>query len=252
MTSPFDIKQLELTQVGDNIYTPKTWLDTIVPESMKIYPNPYYEKPFIYENINYDFSSMRSFIKNHEDELNKIGIISTDDGVILPKKNTNIRNTYNIIPNSTFIEDYNRFFEHQKESIEKFFNVSIMQSIEPQILVYKEGCFYKRHSDNCSEIVDFNKSVIEFKPVAPQRVITTVLFLSTMKDKDENLNEFEFTGGELQFDYLYDEKFRKIKVSPKNGDFITFLSNPYFSHSVKKVKKGTRISVVQWHNAIVH
>ena len=53
MKSPFNIKDYELTQVGDNIFTPKTWLDERVHESMKAYPNPYYEKPFIYKNINY-------------------------------------------------------------------------------------------------------------------------------------------------------------------------------------------------------
>lgn len=251
MTSPYDIKQLELTQVGDDVFTPKNWLDEIVPDSMKIYPNPYYKKPFILKNLNYDFSYMKKFITDHEDELNKIGIISTDDGVVLPKKNTSIRNTYNIIPNQSFIEDYNRMFESQKKEIEEFFNVSIMQSVEPQILVYKEGCFYKRHSDNCSEILDPNKSIVEFKPVAPQRVVTTVLFLSENSSK-EILDEYEFKGGELQFDFLYNKQFNKIKLAPKNGDFISFLSNPYFSHSVKKVKEGTRVSIVQWHNAIVH
>ncbi|RXJ79796.1 2OG-Fe(II) oxygenase [Arcobacter sp. F2176] len=250
MTAPFDIKQLELTQFGNNIFSPKQWLDTIVPESMKILPNPYHEAPFIYENINFDFSDMKSFIKNHEDESKKIGIISTDDGVVLPKKNIDIRNTYNIIPNDTFLKEYNIFFESQKSKIEEFFNVSLMQSIDPQILIYKNGCFYKRHSDNCSEIVDLNKNIIEYKPVAPARIITTVLFITTqVKDPKD---EFEFSGGELVFDFLYDDKFRKISIKPKEGDFVAFLSNPYFSHSVKKIKDGMRVSVVQWHNAIVH
>lgn len=250
MTAPFDVKELELTQVSNKVLTPKNWLDTLVPDSMKIYPNPYYDYPFIYDNIDFDFSHMKSFIQNHEDESKKIGIISTDDGVIIPKKNTDIRNTYNIIPNNTFLKEYERFFELQKEKIEKFFNVSLMQSIEPQILIYKDGCFYKRHSDNCSEVVDLNSSIVEFKPVAPARIITTVLFVSSHKKEPQN--DFEFNGGELQFDFLYDDKFRKISIKPQDGDFVSFLSNPYFSHSVKKVKSGTRVSIVQWHNAIVH
>ena len=128
-----------------------------------------------------------------------------------------------------------------------------MQSIEPQILVYKEGCFYKRHSDNCSEVLNPKKETTEFKPVAVQRVITTVLFLSsTYNSENQNDSEFKFDGGELQFDYLYTSDLKKLKISPLEGDFVSFLSNPYFSHSVKKVKLGTRISVVQWHNAIIH
>ena len=250
MIAPFDIKKLELTQVGNNVFCPKHWLDTIVPESMKILPNPYYEAPFIYDNIDFDFEGMKNFVKNHEDESKKIGIISTDDGVVLPKKNTQIRNTYNIIPNETFIKEYNRFFESQRNKIEEFFNVSLMQSIDPQILIYKDGCFYKRHSDNCSEIVDLDKNIIEFNPVAPARIITTVLFITTSV-KEPN-DEFEFSGGELVFDFLFDDKLKKLSIKPKEGDFVCFLSNPYFSHSVKKVKKGMRVSVVQWHNAIVH
>lgn len=250
MTAPFDIKQLELTQVSNKVFTPKSWLDNLVPDSMKIYPNPYYDYPFIYENIDFDFSYMKDFIQYHENESKKIGIISTDEGAILPKKNTQIRNTYNIIPNDTFLKEYNRFFELQRKKIEEFFNVSLMQSIDPQILIYKDGCFYKRHSDNCSEIVDLNSNILEFKPVAPARVITTVLFITS--NKKEPLNDFEFSGGDLQFDFLYDDKFKKISIKPQEGDFVSFLSNPYFSHSVKKVKEGTRISIVQWHNAIVH
>lgn len=250
MTPPYDINQLELTQVSNKIYSPKAWLDNLVPQEMKIYPNPYYDYPFIYENIDFDFSGMKDFISVHEDESKKIGIISTDDGLILPKKNTEIRNTYNIIPDDNFLSEYNRFFESQKEKIERFFNVSLMQSIEPQILIYKDGCFYKRHSDNCSEIVDINSQLVEFKPVAPARVVTTVLFITSNKKSPEN--DFEFSGGELQFDFLYDDKLRKVSIKPQEGDFVSFLSNPYFSHSVKKVKKGTRISIVQWHNAIVH
>jgi len=68
MTAPYDIKQLELTQVSNKAFSPKKWLDDLIPDSMKIYPNPYYEYPFIYENIDFDFSEIKSFISQHEDE----------------------------------------------------------------------------------------------------------------------------------------------------------------------------------------
>lgn len=249
MNAPIDLTKLNFTQISNELFIPLEWLDSKVPTELKILPNPYNDYPFILKNINHDYSLMKDFVSNHEKELKKIGIISTDDGAIIPKRNTKIRNTYNIIPNKSFIDDYNRIFESQKESIERFFNVSLMQSIDPQILIYKDGCFYKTHSDNCSEIVDGNGELVEYKLVAPARVVTTVLFISNCTKED---GEFNFDGGELEFDFLYDKQFKKFSFKPKEGDFISFLSNPYFSHNVKEVISGTRISVVQWHNAIVH
>ena len=33
---------------------------------------------------------------------------------------------------------------------------------------------------------------------------------------------------------------------------IVFLSNPYFTHEVLEDKKGYRVSLVQWHDAIIN
>ena len=170
-------------------------------------------------------------------------------GIFLPKTNKSIRNTFNIISKNDFIEEYNKFFETKRAGIEKFFNVSLLKATSPQILIYKEGCYYKRHSDNCSEIFEDGKLVL-FKPVAPARIITTVLFITSHKENPND--DFEFSGGELEFDFLLDGENNTISIKPQEGDFVSFFSNPYYSHSVKEVTKGTRISIVQWHNAIVH
>lgn len=239
----------ELTQVSEYIYSPKEWLDGIIPASMKFYTNPYYDYPFIYENTIYNFDYLKNYVHNHFEQKEQIGVIQGEKGIFLPKTNTSIRNTFNIISQDDFIVEYNKFFETKRAKIESFFNVSLMQSTSPQILIYKEGCYYKRHSDNCSEIFADGK-LVSFKPVAPSRIITTVLFITSYS---ENISDdFEFSGGELEFDFLENEDKNIVSIKPKEGDFVSFFSNPYFSHSVKEVTAGTRISIVQWHNAIVH
>lgn len=239
----------DLTQVSEYIYSPKDWLDKLIPLSMKLYTNPYYEYPYMYENTLYDFDYLKNYVYNHFEQQEQIGVIQGEKGIFLPKTNTEIRNTFNIISEEDFIVEYNKFFETKRADMEKFFNVSLMQSTSPQILIYKEGCYYRRHSDNCSEVFD-NGKLIAFKPVAPARIITTVLFITSSSKNPSQ--DFEFSGGELEFNFLEDSEQNIVSISPKEGDFVSFFSNPYFSHSVKEVTAGTRISIVQWHNAIVH
>jgi SM-20-related protein len=236
--------------ISEKLLSPKNWLDRIIPQNMKFYTNPYYEYPFIFKNLPNNLDPLKKFVRDNLDEIEKIGIISGEAGIFVPKQNSEIRNTFNLIPNDNFIEDYNSIFNEQREELERFFNISIIESTSPQILIYKEGCFYKRHSDNCSEIVDADGNLIEFKSVAPWRVLTTLFFITSSTEIPKN--DFEFNGGELQFDFLLDYKKAPFSIKPKEGDFIAFLSNPYFSHSVKNVEKGIRISIVQWHNAIIH
>lgn len=239
-----------LTQVSNYLYSPIDWLDSVVPDELKIYPHPYRDYPFLLKNILFDYSTMHSFIDKHYQEIERIGIIENNNGIFEAHNNKKIRNTYNLLPDDSFIQSYNRLFLHQKQSIEDFFKIALIQSTSPQILIYEEGCFYKRHSDNCSEIVDENFQIIEFKPVATHRIITTVLFLSN--SSEDIINSNDFLGGELQFDYLFDKDNNIYSLKPKEGDFIAFLSNPYFSHNVQKVIKGRRISIVQWHNCIIN
>ncbi len=235
--------------MSEYIYSPKEWLDTIVPESLKLYTNPYYEYPFLYQKTIFNFDYLKDYVHNHFNSIEKIGVVKGENGVFLPKIDTKIRNTFNIISQDDFIEEYGKFFETKRGEIERFFNISLMQSTSPQILIYKEGCYYKRHSDNCSEVYK-DGELVSFKPVAPSRIITTVLFITSHKTNPSG--EFEFSGGELEFDFLEDVEQNVVSLKPQDGDFVSFFSNPYFSHSVKEVTSGTRISIVQWHNAIVH
>ena len=135
-----------------------------------------------------------------------------------------------------------------KLDIEKFFNLCITTSTDIQALEYTKGSFYKQHSDDSSVLLK-DDEVIGFLPVALERKITSVLFTTNHSDIVSKNN---FSGGELVFNYLYDEEGKTIQIKPKAGDMIVFFSNPYFTHEVLEVKKGYRVSLVQWHDAIMN
>ncbi len=248
MSKPFKpSKNRLLTQVSEKTYMPLTWLESLVPTEMKLLPSPYLEYPFYRGKIE-NVSVLQEYVDSHKEDGNKIGIISSDEGLIIPKKDTAIRNTYNILPDDSFLDSYNTLMQPQKSAIERYFNVSIIGSGTPQILLYYKGCFYIRHSDNCSEIIDKQKRLVGFKPVALHRKLTTVLFLSSYMRNPKG--EFEFNGGDLSFDFLFDAEMHPIKLRPQSGELVSFFSNPYFSHSVKSVTSGLRVSIAQWHNIL--
>ena len=132
--------------------------------------------------------------------------------------------------------------------IEDFFKLALTTSTDVQVLEYLKGSFYAMHSDDSSMMYK-NSELVGFTPVTQQRKITTVLFTTSY---DENTSDNTFTGGELLFNFLFDENGNVVKIKPKAGDMVVFLSNPYFTHEVLKVIEGRRITLVQWHNAVIN
>lgn len=135
-------------------------------------------------------------------------------------------------------------FDSFRLQIERFFNVSLLGFSETQALSYDKDSFYVRHADDSSEIVDENGAAVDYKRVAPHRVITTVLFLNTADD--------DFGGGELVFSHLMDIDGVPFCIKPKQGFMAVFPSNPYFAHEVLKVTSGHRATLVKWYDAIKH
>jgi SM-20-related protein len=163
---------------------------------------------------------------------------------ILPLVDQAIRKTD--IYTLTFGQDecFDLRLESFRPQIEKFFNVSLLVASETQVLSYKKDSFYVRHADDSSEIVDSDGAAIDYKQVAPHRIITTVLFL--------NGNDDSFSGGELVFSHLADIDGIPFCYKPKRGFMVVFPSNPYFAHEVLKVTSGHRATLVNWHDALVH
>jgi len=144
---------------------------------------------------------------------------------------------------------YQTLFMQHKNKIERFFNLSLTRSTPVQALEYEVGAFYLKHADDSNDLVDKEGNCVGFNCVAPQRKLTSVLF-ATSHTTGESKDHYSFSGGELLFNYLYDAHGKGVELKPKAGDMVLFLSNPIFSHEVKKVLSGYRLSLVQWHDAI--
>lgn len=138
-----------------------------------------------------------------------------------------------------------------KNEIENFYNIILTHSTDAQVLEYLQGSFYTKHADDSSELLDHAGHTVGFVNVAPQRKITSVLFC-TSSSTDSGIDlDYNFYGGGLKFNYLYDKDAKQIEFYPKSGDLIVFPSNPYFSHEVLPVVGGYRLTVVQWHDALL-
>ena len=213
--------------------------------------NPYKDYPYLIIK-NFFSPQLCKEIVDSSKEIEKVNIAkvkaNTKKGVVIPKINQEFRKTNILEWSDDFKNIYQNQFLYFQPTIEEYFNTPITYSTEVQMLQYKKGFFYIKHSDDSSELIDENKKTVGFTVVAPRRKLTTVLFTTTCDD--EITSEYHFKGGELIFNYLYDKDNNQIKFSPKAGDMIVFPSNPYFSHEVLKVQSGYRLSLVQWHDTI--
>jgi SM-20-related protein len=236
-----------MTQISNNVYCADFLISLDI--KTKLLPNPYYDYPYLI---------IEDFLSSHEcDDINKKvkedddyeqAQVKIKDLLIKSQTNEEIRKTNIYKLSEKYLEIYtNRFLEYQAK-IEDYFKLAITTSTKVQVLEYLKDSFYAMHSDDSSMLYK-NKELIGFTAVAKQRKISTVLFTTS---NDENPSDNTFLGGELLFNFLCDKDGNEIKLKPKAGMMLVFLSNPYFTHEVLKVIKGRRISLVQWHNAIIN
>ena len=167
-----------------------------------------------------------------------------DSAVIESYRKTNIGKL-----DSYYENYYAEQFAKYKNDIEAYFSVAMAISTKVQVLEYTEGYFYVKHADDSSELLNKAKETVGFKVVAPQRKLTSVLFI-TSHETHAKESEESFEGGELLFNYLYSDDGEMIKIEAEAGDMIIFPSHPYFSHEVLPVTKGYRLTLVQWHDTV--
>lgn len=236
-----------MVQISNNIFC-EEFLTKLNIET-KILPNPYYDYPYlIIKNfLSSDIcEEITKFTKGNKDKIDaKLQKKSSTfkqgkvDKQIRKAKIHKLNTFYENIYNHTFIE-------HQ-EDIERFFSLVLSSSTKIQTLEYTKGSFYKKHCDDSNVIVK-DEEVLGFIPMSPEKKIATVLF-TTSHSKEVSDNNFD--GGELVFNYLYNQDGTKVQLKPQAGDMLVFLSNPYFTHEVLEVTNGYRLTLVQWHNAIM-
>lgn len=237
-----DINSVKLKQISNYIFCDAKLNDMDI--ETKLLPNPYYDYPyliiegFLEESL---CDEINSYI-NQKKEFDSANLrVRNSINALDDKLDKKIRNTNLYKLGDSLEKIYYEKFNNIQKKIEDYFKLPITSSTDIQALEYKEGHFYKAHSDDSSMIFDEDK-LIGFLAIAKQRKLTTVVF-TTSYDED-------FLGGELRFNFLYDTSHENISLKPKKGDLIVFLSNPYFTHEVLPVKSGNRITLVQWHNSI--
>ncbi|CAA6818450.1 MAG: Unknown protein [uncultured Sulfurovum sp.] len=228
------------------------FLHTAVTEN-KYLPNPYNDYPFlIIENFltSKETQTISNTIQQQAEVAKAKVKAKLLDSIEVPKVVEEIRKTSLHVLPQVFEELYmEKFLSHQKK-IEEFFSMGLLQSTPLQVLVYREGDFYIKHADDSREIVDKNGETVGFNCVVPTRKLSTVLFGTSHSSNKISNDEYTFEGGELVFNYLFDDNGDALVIYPKAGEMIIFFSNPFFSHEVKPVTSGYRLSMVQWHNAL--
>ena len=236
-----------MTQISNYIYC-ADFLTSFDIET-KLLPNPYYDYPFLIIENFLDINECNEINKKvKEDDDFQKAQIKTLDSVLLSETNEEIRKTNIYSLDEKYLELYtNKFLQYQAQ-IEDFFKIALTTSTSVQVLEYLKNSFYSMHSDDSSMLYK-DDNLVGFLPVARQRRISSVLFTTS---NDELASDNTFIGGELLFNFLYDEKGNEIKIKPKAGSMLVFLSNPYFTHEVLKIIEGRRITLVQWHNAIIN
>lgn len=234
-----------MTQISNNVYCADFL--TLLNIETKYLPNPYYDYPFlIIENFMSEkgCKEINSLIKKDRDY--KKAQVKIKENIVSSKTNESIRKTNIYKLNKKYLTIYKNNFRKHQAMIEDFFKMPITKSTKVQTLEYLKDFFYKMHSDDSSMIYK-NENLVGFLTVSNERKLSSVLFTTSY---DENVGEDSFIGGELLFNYLYDENNEQIKIKAKAGMMIIFPSNPFFTHEVLKVKEGRRISLVQWHNTL--
>lgn len=225
-----------------------------IPIETKLFPNPYHELPYLIIDDYLDATSCETIaqdVRKRDDAIRAMLKTTITEGVVIdPSVDESIRKTDIYTLDEYHANLYQESFLRHQPAIERFFNVALTTATAIQVLEYKKGFFYKRHADDSSELFNEEGHLVGFLPVAPQRKITTVLFASSHCDHVKTGSGC-FSGGELVFNYLLDDKGKQIRLQPKAGQMVVFPSNPVFSHEVLPVADGHRLTLVQWHNALV-
>lgn len=217
----------------------------------RLSPNPYVDYPYL---VIEDFLSPQACAEiamyTHEiSEGEKAKVRKNLMGAVVPELEENIRKTSIHKLPDVMLEGYHLSFDFHRKRIEEYFSVALTTATEVQALEYTSGGFYIRHADDSNELVNSDGETVGYLQVAPERKLSTVLFATAhASHADEGL---QFDGGELVFNYLYDARGETITLRPKAGSMVVFASNPLFSHEVQPVVSGYRLTLAQWHDALI-
>lgn len=233
-----------MRQISDEVFAEAFLFEIDI--ATPLLPSPYAKLPYLVIENFLDDATCREIIdqarETHDSSDAQLRSNTKAD-------NQNIRKTKIHTLSDYHQKLYDSAFENIRQEIEHFFALSLTQATKAQVLEYTTGSFYKPHSDDSSVLVDKSKNIIGFKQVAPTRKITTLLFVSEYCEA--NPDAYQFCGGELLFSYFKDSEGKALEIRPKMGTLIVFGSNPIYTHEVKEVTDGLRITIAQWHDGIL-
>jgi len=233
-----------MRQISDEVFAEDFLFDVEI--ATPLLPSPYARLPYLVIENFLDDTTCKEIIDQAQSIHDSIDAQLRSD---TRADNQKIRKT-KIHTLSSYHQDlYDKAFDTIREEIEHFFALSLTQATKPQLLEYTAGSFYKPHSDDSSVLIDRSKNIIGFKQVAPARKITTLLFVSEYCESDPDA--YHFCGGELAFSYFQNSEGQALHIKPKMGTLIVFGSNPIYTHEVKEVTDGFRLTVAQWHDGIL-
>jgi len=213
--------------------------------------NPYYDYPYlIIENfLSAEACAEIAAYTSEKSEGERALVKHSQLGVVVPELEEDIRKTMIHQLPDLLLEGYRISFAHHQKRIEDYFSVALTTATDVQALEYTKGGFYIKHADDSNDVINSAGETVGFVQVAPARKMTTVLFATSHTvHGGEGLH---FSGGELVFNYLYDAEGGPVRIRPKAGDMVVFPSNPLYSHEVLPVSEGYRLTLVQWHDAII-
>lgn len=235
-----------MQQISTHIYC-DDFISNLALET-RLMPNQYNDFPYLVIK-NFLSESTCNDIANYASNASDVEEARVKS-LIDSSVNEKIRKTIQHVFPDTFQSAYDVSFVTHQSAIEEFFNLVLTTSTKVQTLEYTKGSFYIKHADDSNELVDKSGHTIGFKQVAPQRKLSTVLFTTSSEHYDTKNKTFK--GGELLFNYLFDADEKQVRFTPEAGDMIVFPSNPIYSHEVLPVQEGYRLTLVQWHDAIIN
>lgn len=231
-------------QISDKVFAEEFLFDLDI--ATPLLPSPYSEFPFLVIEGFMDELSCKAILNAAQKANN------AKHAALLSRRkklNQKIRKTKILTLTPAHKKLYTQAFNKARPQIEHFFSLSLTTSTDVQVLEYTPGSFYKAHADDSNMLVDLEGTVVGFKQVAPQRKVSSVLF--TSEQSDDVHTPYQFSGGELVFNYFEDKEGNTVMFRPKMGTLIVFASNPIYTHEVKTVKEGYRLTLVQWHDALL-
>lgn len=239
-----------MKQISNHVFCDDFILDLKL--ATRLMPNPYYDYPYLLiENFlpKSLCDTIVEYAQKSSDAISAKVKTTILNSVVNPSVDESIRKTVIHKLPKTLLNKYDKSFKKHQGQMEDFFSIALTTATKVQVLEYTKDAFYIKHADDSNELVNENAQTVGFLQVAPQRKISTILFTTSY---DENADDNKhFKGGELLFNYLFDANAEAIKFRPKAGDMLVFPSNPIYSHEVLPIISGYRLSLVQWHNAII-